>query len=158
MSNGFTVAAGSLAPTIFTCPKCSETIDSSAPACRFCGEKVDPEAAQQAAILLAKINQGCSEASYMKSTALAIPVFFVLRFLPFMALLGLIGFVGLSFVIPFGALRWWFKYGRLTSTDADFLKARTTVKIVGFAVTAVLLLLVIGPFLIGFLSFASRRN
>jgi hypothetical protein len=156
VSSAFTVAAGSLAPTIFTCPKCRETIDSSAPACRFCGEKVDPEAAQKAAILLAKVNQACSDASYMKSTAFAIPVFFVLRFLPFVSMLGLIGFVGLCAVLPFWALRWWLKYAKLASSDADFLKARTTVQIVSGVVTPILVMLVIAPLLIGLLPIFSH--
>jgi predicted RNA-binding Zn-ribbon protein involved in translation (DUF1610 family) len=148
MSDGFTIAAGSYTPTIFTCPKCGETIDSSAESCRFCGEKVDPEAAMQAALLLSRINQACSDASYMKSTALAVPVFFVLRFVPFLSVLGLIGFVGLNFTIPIWSVRWWFKYGRIESTDAEFRKARTTVKIAGIAVTATLLLFVVVPLLL----------
>jgi hypothetical protein len=156
MSDGFTIAAANYAPTIFTCPKCGETIDSSAEACRFCGEKVDPAAAQQAALELAKVNQACSDASYMKSTAFAIPVFFLLRFLPFVSMMGLIGFVGLSFAVPIWSLRWWFRYGKLISTDEEFLKARTTVKYAGFAVTAILVLLVVGPFLAGLISIYSR--
>ncbi len=156
MSDGFTIAAGSLAPTIFSCPKCSETIDSSAEACRFCGEKVNPAAAQLAALVLAKVNQACSDASYMKSTAMAIPVFFLLRFVPFVSGMGVIGFIGLNLAIPIWSLRWWLRYGKLTSTEEDFLKARSTVKYSGIIVTCILVLLVILPFLGGMLLHLSR--
>lgn len=151
MSDGFTIGAAAQAPTIFQCPKCNETIDSTADSCRFCGEKVDHEAAQKAAELLSRINQACSDASYMRSTALAIPVFFVLRFLPFFSMIGAVGFIGLNFVVPIWALRWWRKFGKIQSADPDFRKARMTVEVVAAIVTGVLFLFVILPFLLGFI-------
>jgi hypothetical protein len=150
MSDGFTIGAAMHAPTIFECPHCKETIDSTADSCRFCGAKVDHEAAQQAGVLMARINQACSDASYMKSTAVSIPVFFVLRFIPFASMLGGVGFIGLSFVVPIWAVRWWLKFGSIVSDDADFRKARSTVKIAGILVSVVLVLLVILPFLFAF--------
>jgi hypothetical protein len=149
MSDGFTFGAAMHAPSIFECPHCKETIDSSAVSCRFCGTPVDAEEAQKAAVLMARINQACSDASYMKSTAVSIPVFFVLRFIPFASMLGGVGFIGLSFVVPIWAVRWWLKFGSIVSDDADFRKARSTVKIAGILVSVVLVLLVILPFLFG---------
>jgi uncharacterized membrane protein len=104
---------------------------------------VDHEAARKAAELLAKINQACSDASYLKSTALTVPVFLLLRFVPFISNVGAIGFVGLLFVIPLWALRWWIKYRRIVTTDGDFLKARRTVTIAGMVVAILLALLVV---------------
>lgn len=158
MSDGFTAGAGTLAPAIFTCPKCAETIDSSAEKCRFCGEKVDPEEAQRAALVLSKINQACSDASYMKSTTLALPVFFILRFVPFISGFGVMGFIGVSAAVPIWAARWWFKYGNIATTDEEFQKARSTVKICGFVAAGVLVFLVILPFLAEFLLIALRRG
>jgi len=149
MSDGFTIGAAMHAPTIFECPQCKETIDSTADSCRFFGAKVDPEEAQKAAVLMARINQACSDASYMRSTAVSIPIFFVLRFIPFASMLGGVGFTGLSFVIPIWAIRWWLKFGSIVSDDSDFRKARGTVMIAGILVSAVLVLLVILPFLFG---------
>ena len=51
---------------IFECPNCKQTIDTSADVCRFCGAKVDHEAAQTAAHLLAKVDQACSDASILR--------------------------------------------------------------------------------------------
>jgi hypothetical protein len=138
MSDGFTIGAATGEPTIFECPACKETIDSNAETCRFCGVKVDHEAARTAAAVLAKVNQACSDASYMKSTALTLPVFYGLRFVPFIALLGGIGFWGLLFALPIWALIWLAKYRGLESDDAEFRKARTTVKWIGIIVAAVL--------------------
>jgi hypothetical protein len=140
MSDGFAIGAALGTPTIFDCPSCRETIDATAETCRFCGVKVDQGAALKAAAVLAKVNQACSDASYMKSTALAIPVFIGLRFVPFFSSVGAIGFLGLTVGIPIWALVWSAKYRGIGAGDAEFLAARRTVKIVGLVVTALLLL------------------
>jgi hypothetical protein len=151
MSDGFTIGADSYAPTIFQCPNCNETIDSTADSCRFCGGKVDHEAASKAALVMAKIDQACSDASYMKSCAWALPVFFVFRFVPFFNGFGTIGFIALLIVIPAWALRWWLTYADIATQDADFLRARSTVKITGIICLLLLVFLVILPFLFGML-------
>jgi len=160
MSDGFTIGAASNAPTIFQCPHCDETIDSSAETCRFCGIKVDHEAAQKAAQLMAKINQGCSDASYMKSCAWALPVFFLLRYVPFLSWLGLDGFIGLLIGIPVWALRWWLKYGEIATAEADFLQARKTVKQIGIGGSILfvvfLALFIIASFMARFLGATNR--
>jgi predicted RNA-binding Zn-ribbon protein involved in translation (DUF1610 family) len=157
MSDGFTIGAASYASTLFECPNCKETIDNTAETCRFCGQPVDHATALQAAQLLSKINQACSDASYMKSCALALPVFFVLRYLPFLAMLGGMGFLGLSIGIPIWALRWWLRYGSLQADDAEFLRARKSVKIAGIAASLAFLLLIIVPFFFAFFVALSRR-
>jgi hypothetical protein len=157
MSDGFTIGAAQQISTIFECPKCRETIDSTAEVCRFCGEKVDQETALKAAAILSKVNEACSDATYMRSTALAIPVFFVLRFVPFFSWLGAIGFIALNFAIPIWALRWWRRFAKLQSTDADFRKARTSVEVTAAVVVGMLVLFVIIPFLLGIV-FAILRS
>ena len=143
MSGGFTIGAAMGEPTIFDCPNCKETIDARAETCRFCGAKVDHEAARTAAALMARINQACSDASYMKSTALALPVFFLIRFVPFIAPVGGIGFWGLLVALPVWAMIWLIRYRGVVSEDADFRKAQKTVKWVGTIVAGLLILFVV---------------
>ena len=156
MSDGFTIGAALGAPTIFQCPNCNETIDSSAASCRFCGAKVDPEAAMLAAEALAKINQACSDSTYLRSTALAIPVFFVLRYVPFFGWVGTVGFIGLCIGVPVWAMRWWSKFARIATPDAEFRSARNTVKFVGISVSAVFVVVIVLPFVVGFLLARAR--
>jgi len=130
-------------PTIFECPSCRETIDAKAETCRFCGAKVDHDAALKAAALLSRVNQACSDASYMKSTALVLPVFFVLRFIPFLSGLGSLGFWALLIVIPAWALRWWLKYRKIETDDADFSRARGRVLAIGITVSCLLVIFVL---------------
>jgi hypothetical protein len=143
MSDGFTIGAAMGEPTIFECPSCKETIDAKAETCRFCGAKVDRDAALRAAALLARVNQACSDASYMKSTAFALPVFFFLRFIPFLSGLGSIGFWALLIVIPGWALLWWLKYRKIETCDADFRRAQKSVLITGIVLSCLLLIFVL---------------
>jgi hypothetical protein len=156
MSDGFTVGAAMGEPTIFECPNCKETIDAKAENCRFCGAKVDRDAALMAAAVLSRVNQACSDASYMKSTAFALPVFFVLRFVPFLSGLGSLGFTVLLVVIPLWALRWWFKYRKIETDDADFCRARRSVLVTGIVVSCLLVIFVL-LFTVSVLLIASQR-
>jgi hypothetical protein len=156
MSDGFTVGAAMGEPTIFECPGCKETIDAKAETCRFCGAKVDRDAALKAAALLSRVNQACSDASYMKSTALALPVFFVLRFIPFLSGLGSLGFTVLLIVIPAWSLRWWLKYRKIETDDADFRRARKSVLVTGIVVSCLLVVFVL-LFVVSVLFIASQR-
>jgi hypothetical protein len=135
--------------TIFECPQCKETIDSSADTCRFCGAMVDHAAAQKAADVLSRVNQAISDAKYMRTCSLGLPVVFALRFVPFFAWSGGIGYLGLSLLVPVWALLWWMKYASLKVDDNDYRNARTTVKICGVVVGLVLLFLIVLPFIFG---------
>lgn len=156
MSDDFTIGAGS-APSIFECPQCKETIDLSADSCRFCGTKVDREAAEKAALVMKKINQACSDSSYMMSSALAIPLFFLLRFLPFFSMVGTVGFIVLLIVLPAWALRWGIKFSSITTDDKDFIRARKNVKMIGITATVLLVFLVITPFVVAMLGVLVHR-
>jgi hypothetical protein len=138
---------------VFECPKCGETIDTSADVCRFCGAKVDHKAAQQAAHLLARVDEACSDASYLRNTVVIVlillggVVFALVRQPRFFVLFGfentLLGFCVLVFLLclpfPLWVLRWWRKYASLTTDGDDFQNARKAVKAVGTGTAAALL-------------------
>ena len=138
---------------VFDCPKCGQTIDASADVCRFCGAKVNHETAQQAAHLLARVDQACSDASYLRNTAAIVlillggVVFALVRQPRFFVLFGfentLLGFCALVILVcspfPLWALGWWRKYAGLTGNDDDFQDARKAVKTVGTGTAAALL-------------------
>jgi hypothetical protein len=142
MSDGFTTAAAMAEPTIFECPNCKETIDAKADVCRFCGVKVDHLAGQKAAALMARINQACSDASNMRLTALTVPIVGLFALIGGLATLA---FLGLSITILVWASFWREKYGEIESEDADFRKARATVKWTRIGVSLIVGLLFILP-------------
>jgi hypothetical protein len=93
----------------------------------------------------------------MRSTALALPVFFVLRYLPIVSMIGFVGFFGLLIAVPVWALIWWLKYGNLAYiNDAEFARARTSVTWTGVVVSALFVIFVVGSFALGFVA-ALRR-
>lgn len=93
--------------------------------CPFCSIAIDEQAAATAAQLQAKVNQSCSDASYVRIAALAMFVFLGLSFIPF-PFIGLVywGFAITFVVVIVMVVRWQLKFGRLKTTDPDYLQAR----------------------------------
>ena len=120
------------------CPSCNETIDASSQQCRFCLAPIDPIAAQAAADVMSKVNQACSDASFLKTAAGAILVAFVLRFVPFVSGLGNVAFLVLLMAVPAMAIRWWVKFLGIETNEADFRRAKKTVAAIGIPVSIIL--------------------
>ncbi len=147
MADGLIIDAPTGELDVFECPNCKQTIDISADVCRFCGAKVNHESAQKAAQLLAVVDQACSDASYLRNTAVlafCLPpgiVIGLLRSPRFILLVGfqnvLLGFCILVLVVsspfPIWCMRWWKKYANLTSEDDEFQSARGLVRALGFS-------------------------
>lgn len=110
-------------PRTFRCPNCNEMINDSMTQCRFCSVPVDPGVAQLIAERQEKANQACSDASYLRTAAVAMYVFMGLSFIPYVPLVEW-GFVVTFVVVLVLLIRWQVKFGRLTINDADYLKAR----------------------------------
>lgn len=136
----------SLSPTVsvLPCPACNQTINTSMQACPFCSFPLDHAAATASAEVFARINQACSDASYLKIMAGAIGTFFLIGFLPFLGFLGNLGFWFLAVATPVMVIRWFVKFGDLQSGDPDFISARHAAITVGIIATAVVLLVVAG--------------
>lgn len=124
---------------VFQCPNCKETIDTSAQQCRFCSIAIDLGAAEEAADAMAKVNQACSDASYLKVMGVSVPVFLALIFVPFADWLGIVGYYFLVFATPVMAARWWVRFGRIKTEDREFGRAKKTAIIVGAVVSLLLL-------------------
>lgn len=110
-------------PQTFPCLECKEIINDSMSRCRYCNAPVDPQAAAEAASLQSRVNQACSDASYLKTAALVMWAFFGLSFIPFMPLVSwafLFTFVAVLVMI----IRWQLKFGRIKTDDADYPRAR----------------------------------
>jgi len=145
MADGLILEGPSEELNIFECPNCKQTIDTSASVCRFCGAKVDHEAAQKAAHLLARVDQACSDASVLRNAAVVaflLVLGIVYCLLRAARLVLLIGFqnevLGISILVlmlsapfPIWSLRWWTKFASITSDDEDFQDARVTVRSTG---------------------------
>ena len=123
---------------VFQCPHCNQTIDTGAPRCRFCSAPIDKAAAETAASLMERVNQACSDASYLKIALVCGLVFFCMIFLPLMGMVGAVGFYFLLIAVPIWTVRWWLRFGKLKAADADFRRARKTMLWVAVPVAAVL--------------------
>jgi hypothetical protein len=127
------MASSSITPAIriVPCAACGQTINTSMTQCRFCNAPLDAVAAAAAADEFAEVNQAISDASYLRVMAGVELTFFVLRFVPFLSGLGGLGFLLLMFALPGFTLRWRLRFGKLRSTDAEFLAARRNTLLFG---------------------------
>lgn len=130
MANNLSLSAADGNPGIMECPVCKQTIDVSATQCRFCSSPIDPVTAQAAAEKMAKLNQACSDASFLRTAAISVLAFFGIMFVPFFGLLGIVGYYFLLVAVPFLAIRWWVKFGKIQADDSDFRRARITVIVI----------------------------
>lgn len=113
----------SSSPRTFRCPNCNEMINDSMKECRYCSVAVDPGVAQLIASRQEQANQACSDASYLRTAAIAMYVFLALSVIPY------IPFVSPAFLIVFVVvvillIRWQIKFGGLIVSDQDYLAAR----------------------------------
>jgi hypothetical protein len=91
MANSLSLTSSNNNAGIFECPNCKQTIDASSTQCRFCSAAIDPVAAEAAAEKMSKVNQACSDASFLRTMAISIFVFLGLIFVPFLTWLGMLG-------------------------------------------------------------------
>ena len=111
------------APRTFRCPNCNEMINDSMTQCRFCSVPVDPGVAQLIADKQERANQAYSDASYLRTAAIAMYVFLALSFIPFLPLVSW-GFLITFFVVIILLIHWQVKYASLVTSDSDFQSAR----------------------------------
>lgn len=132
---------------VFPCPGCTETINTSVRQCPHCSSLIDPVAAAAAGAATSRISQACSDASYLKVMSWAVGSFFLIMFLPIAGLAGFLGLWFLRFAIPFMAVRWWIKFGRIQTDDPDFSSAKNAATAAS-VLAGLLLLGIVGPHII----------
>src|SRR5208283_2229058 len=98
---------------IFPCPNCQETINTSMQVCSFCSAPIDPAAAAAAAQQFARVNQACSDASYLKIMAGSAFTFFLLSFVTVLNLIGIYALSLLEAPLPVMTIRSWALRGDL---------------------------------------------
>jgi hypothetical protein len=125
-------------PRTFRCPNCNEMINDSMTQCRYCSTPVDPSVAAMIADRQEKTNRACSDASYLKTAAIAMYVFLGLSFIPFLPVVYW-GFVITFFVVLFLLIMWQVKFGSLVTNDPDYQRARRSKNI------ALIMLIVAAP-------------
>ena len=108
-------------PRILPCPSCGEMIYSDTTKCRFCSAPVDSTTAAAAADNQAKVNNACNQAKWIRNMAGAMWAFLGISLI-FSG--GTIGVFACFFLIPLSLIYWQISYGRLTTADQDYKKAK----------------------------------
>ena len=111
-------------PRTFRCPNCSEMINDSMTQCRYCSVPVDPAVAALIADRQAKANQAYSDASFLRTAAIAMYVFLGLSWSPLVPFVFFFGLLITFFVVIILLVRWQIRYASLVTDDPDFKSAR----------------------------------
>jgi len=91
--------------------------------CRFCSVPVDPNVAQLIADRQEKANHAYSDASYLRTAAIAMYVFLGLSMVPFLPFVSW-GFLIIFIIVIVLLIRWQVRYSGLITEDADYKSAR----------------------------------
>ena len=139
----------------FRCPNCNEMINDSMTQCRYCSVPIDPAVAQLIAERQEKANQACSDASYLRTAAVAMYVFLGVSLIP---LLGFAfwGFLITFVVVIFLLIRWQIRYGSLVTDDADYKTARRSWWIALALLIGVIVIFIVRVVIEALLLFMSR--
>ncbi len=107
----------------FPCPSCKEIISGKMTRCKYCHAPVDVGIAGMLAETQRKVNQACSDASYLKTSAIAMWVLLGVCFVPLLPLVEWCFLV--TFVVVFVlTVRWQLKFNDLNTGDPDYIRAR----------------------------------
>ena len=110
-------------PRTFRCPNCNEMINDQMQQCRFCSVPLDPGIVALVAEQQEKANRAYSDASYLKTTAIAMFVFLGLSLIPYVPLVYW-AFLVTFFVVLILLIRWQASFGRLITNDDDYRLAK----------------------------------
>lgn len=143
-----------MSPRTFPCPNCNEIINDSMTQCRYCSVAIDPGVAQLVADRQEKVNRACSDASFLRTAAIAMFVFLGLSFIPILPWVAW-GFVIIFVVTIVLLIRWQLKFSDLVTNDVDYKNARRSWWIsfallavalpLGFIVRPLVFFLIMGP-------------
>lgn len=105
---------------VFQCANCREFINTTMTSCKFCHAPVDAAAAQKLVTLQGQVNWACNEANLVRWLATALPITFVVGFLPLLGGVGYRAFRLLLLGLLVAIIHWQFAYAKLQTNDADF--------------------------------------
>jgi len=111
-------------PQTFPCPSCKEIINDSMERCRYCSAPVDRQAAATAAEIQNRVNNACSDASFLRTAAAAMFGLLGLSFLPFISFVTYLGFIFTFLAVIVMFIRWQIRFGTLQTDDLDYQRAK----------------------------------
>ena|ERR1700674_5037844 len=109
----------------FPCPKCNELINTGMDRCSNCSAPIDPAEAETAATIQDQVNRAYSDASFNRNMAVGCWVFFLIRYIPIVGIVGWIGMFVLMVLVPIRLVTWQVRFAGLKTNDPDHKRAKT---------------------------------
>jgi hypothetical protein len=109
----------------FPCPNCNQLVMVGVEKCRHCASPIDAALAEAAATTQDRVNLAYSDAMVIRNLAVGMWVFFLIRFIPFVGIVGWLGMGALLLGVPVKLIIWQVRFGGIKTTDPDYKKAKT---------------------------------
>ncbi|HEX7727608.1 MAG TPA: hypothetical protein VF392_01130 [Terracidiphilus sp.] len=135
------IAATGAEPTLSLCPNCKALMEGEAKVCRACGLPTDWKRKQESEEEKKRVKKAGDQAYAMMLLSFCLVPFFLMRYLPFVAIAGAVGFLLVLVSVPTWAIRWWDRFGKIESTSAEYAKAKKTVLLIGVLTASLTLVL-----------------
>lgn len=108
----------------FPCPNCGAILTTGVTSCDVCSASIDAQVAEVAAERRELVLKANGEASSLVMSARMIFLFFCLSLVPFLSPIGRLGVLVLLVQIPWLAVRWSRRYGKLSYPEPELGEAR----------------------------------
>ncbi|MBK8809854.1 MAG: hypothetical protein IPN69_03880 [Acidobacteria bacterium] len=111
----------------FPCPNCSQIINSSMDACRFCSHPLDLDEVSRAVADQNAVNEACNAASNVRILAGSMATLYLLSFVPFIWIICWAMHWILFAGVPISLIAWMIRHSRLKTADPSFRDAKRAV-------------------------------
>lgn len=109
---------------VFRCPGCKELVNNTMAACPHCSLSLEGQTIKDSIEVQDRVNNAYNSASNVRILAGAMWMAFFFSFIPFIGIIGRIGF-WLAFVgVPIALIVWLIRYGRIPKTEPEIKDSR----------------------------------
>jgi uncharacterized membrane protein len=108
----------------FPCPNCQQFINNTMTACKYCSASLEAYDVSGLVQEQERVNDAYNTANNARILAGSLVTFFFARFIPFLGLIALIGFIICLFALPFLLIYWQIRYGRIKTSDTAYHEAK----------------------------------
>lgn len=109
---------------VFRCPSCKELVNNTLTACPHCAAVLESQTISDSIDAQDRVNKAYNAASNVRILAGAMWMAFFFSFIPFIGIIGGIGFYIAFIGVPIMFVVWWIRYGGIPKTDPEMKDAR----------------------------------
>lgn len=108
----------------FRCPNCKELVNNTMTSCSHCSLELNEQTVSDSIATQERINSAYNSANNVRILAGAMWAFFFFSFLPFIGIIGRLGFYMAFVGVPFWLVVWMIRFGNINKSEPNIDEAR----------------------------------